>query len=492
MFAYFDRLFNGTRDVRTDSAGSGSLQPRLTLVKPLVPRVQGLPGAPALYPPQQALVEQVLNSTLGPLRYFLNADTGCGKTPMCIETMRARGISGKVLIVCPAMVRLHWAQQLSIWAPELLTAGIIEMGRKRSGLSGPAQERLNAAYAAQIQIVSFDLIGQVDPENWNWIIFDEAHHLSSPRSRQSQLADVLMLKNPQANVLGLTATMASTHPYQIWNLLRLFNPSKWGKPTKSGAPNWYFCAKYMEKVTTEYGTTFTGVAKRRIHELTAEIAQVAGRLTREDLGDFLPEFDLAVFQTPKGSPLETAKLWRRDLVGADSQKLAVFCYYRETARELAEGLKADLMITGEELPATRNQMLEDFRNAKGPGLLVCTMGSVKEGISLTWLDEYISVEWISSPGQMLQFLGRFSRLDQNGKKSPIGRFSISSDPEDQNRAHVLLGRIEALNKLTRGGANAKKLEALFGTPMDEDTFQSSLDSLVLNFIDSEEESEEMT
>lgn len=409
---------------------------------------------------------------------------------MAITAMRARGISGRVLIVCPAMVRIHWEKQLATWAPELTSVGVIEMGRARAGLSKPAIARLEHAYSAQVQIISYDLIGQVDPEGWNWIIFDEMHHLASPRAKQSKLAHTLISKNPEANMLGLTATMASTHPYQIWNLLRLFNPSKWGEPTKSGAPNWYFCEKYMNKVTTEYGSTFTGVSSRRIDDLTAEIAKVAGRLTREDLGDYLPDFDLSVFDAPKGGPLATAKLWQRDLVGSDSRKLAVFCYFRETARQLAEGLKATLLITGDELPSARVRALEEFRTSENPGLMVCTMGSVKEGISLTWLDEYISVEWISSPGQMLQFLGRFSRLDQNGKKSPVGRIAVSPDPEEQNRAHVLLGRIEALNKMVRGGANAKKLETLFNQPMDEDSFQAGLDSLVASFIASDDDEED--
>lgn len=82
---------------------------------------------------------------------------------------------------------------------------------------------------------------------------------------------------------------------------------------------------------------------------------------------------------------------------------------------------------------------------------------------------------------MLQFLGRFERLDSSIPSR--GQFLVRRGTEQENQAFKLVKKIEAINHFGKEGAATAQLRTLFDTEMTEDQFQAELDALVAGYVD---------
>lgn len=113
-------------------------------------------------------------------RALLGDEMGLGKTAQAIigfSSLRApftsRPSDGRVLIVCPASLRLNWAAEIRMWAPG--TASQI------------ATNFVNMR--ADVVIVSYNLLqglySKLRPEMWGVVICDEAHYMQTLDSQRT-------------------------------------------------------------------------------------------------------------------------------------------------------------------------------------------------------------------------------------------------------------------------------------------------------------------
>ena len=410
----------------------------------------------SLYLPQIQALQPALNEPTK--RYVLNWEQGTGKTPAAITLMQAFGVQS-VLVVCPSMVKRSWQDQLDTWWP----------GHPGVDAISTHDEALLAK--APIQIVSYGLVQDVWATDWYLIIIDEIHFVKAPGSVRSLAVRELVKANPKAYILALTGTLMPNDIGDVWNPLDMLWPDRFGS-------HWKFRHRYQnsyEKVinaqTGESRTQFEGLNPLHADELKMRLSAISTRVTREDVAEYLPPFDIKLLRMstdPVASGAQDVGEIERGLELAAHAKLGqvvdwvvdtqettshvcALAYHQAVAREMFERLTARLplkkiiYVDGTVPIPQRINALEAAKSAPD-AIVVAALKSVGIGIDLTWLTQAIFAELYWSPGVMEQVLLRFSRL--SGKLPSAVYFSLVPGSIDEVIAVRLADKFRAINPTT--------------------------------------------
>lgn len=442
-----------------------------------------------LYPFQERNVESILSN---PRKRWVLDETGLGKSVTGIAAAQQLKAQ-RVLVVTLGMVRPAWLERLREWWPERADdVAAITIGRHRQSLSKPAQARVAAAYAAPIQVVSYDLLAHVDQYGWDCIILDEIHEHVSFRSGTSQQLRNLFGHSDKAVKLGLTATLVTAEPKNTWNLLHLFWREEWGHPLPSGDPPWWFQQRYCERHEVDWGTG-SGVSYKGLNPLNApmfarKIGDVSMRTLRSDVADLLPPIDcspLLIESSNRKTDDRIALEWL-DTATRESTHVSLFTYFRESAYAQANLLRIIPryrddwhieVVTGDTTTEKRAVILQRLRDAPR-AILVGTMDSLGTGISLTAFQQYLITEMVTTASKLVQMLGRFSRLDS---KVPCRGFVLLREGRDDDKLCILRQRLQDFNTLIRGGQGEQSLLSVLDSPLEGEAFDRRLDDLIANF-----------
>lgn len=450
---------------------------------------------PELYPFQQNTVDKIVSLPF-PRAFWVLDETGLGKSVTAIATAKALGAKS-VLIITLGMIRPAWIARFREWWPEA-QVGSITMGRDRKGLSLPAKARLEAAYSAPIQVVSYDLMFHVKQSGWDMIVLDEMDELVSYRSQASKRIRGLFAANSQATWLGLTATLLSAEPKNTWNLLHMFDPGNWGAPLATGDPPWWFQRRYCVRIENEYGVAYRGLREANSEAFRDELAKRSTRTLRSDVRDLLPPIDCTplLVEADNKKPDEQIAVEWCDVASRESSHVAIFTYHRCSARHICELLKmlpryrshTILCATGDDTPEQRHQMLTQALDAPA-AVFVGTMDALGKGISLTAFKQYLIAETTTTASKLVQALGRYSRLDS--KDACRGQVLLREGIDD-DKIVTLRRRLGEFKLLIRAGDGEQALAAALDLPMDGNAFDRRLDALVSTFrgsVDADEDEE---
>ena len=199
----------------------------------------------------------------------------------------------KVLVVCPASVRLQWADQIKrwVWPRNARTpTGLPMINLLLKGSDGVYQGKLPSW-----TIISYDLIARskaiqeaVIRRGFDFVILDEIHYLKSFDARRTQaifghpdpkINDVPVVSGA-SRILGLTGTPLPNRPRECYAVARTFN---WDVIDRMGEKA--FMGKYNPKVPT--GGKFTTHDTARPWELQARLR--ASIMVRRDKRAVLPQ-----------------------------------------------------------------------------------------------------------------------------------------------------------------------------------------------------------
>lgn len=396
-----------------------------------------------------------------PLKYFELSETGLGKSVIALEIIRRLGCT-RVLVVTLASVKHGWLERAAEWAPHL-RASSITMGRGRKGLSKPAAARLEAAYSADLQVVSYDLVDEVDLTGWHAIVVDEGHDLVSYRSKTAKRLRELFAANPDAHKLLLTATAVTSEPKNTWTLLNLFWPERFGEATKQGEPPYRFLNAFCNKHEVEWdggrAIAYKGLNPANADKFAKLIMANASRTLRTEVPELLPALDvrpLVIEASDKRPGTAHVTEWATT-AAREAPRIGIFTHFRATAEKYAETLQAlprfadfKVIVMHGEMPADRRARALAALREEERVILVATMHALGTGITLTWVKQYLIAELVAAPYKLVQLLGRFSRLDADGQVGCFGRILIR---EGDARIPDLLRRIKDEDILQRNGAN---------------------------------------
>lgn len=145
---------------------------------------------PKLFPHQVETLEWLE----GKDKAMLALDMGLGKTAIACQTI---GALERVLVICPASLKLNWVKELKTWS----TAKRIVVIKKKSETlpTGPG-----------VVVINFDLLGKkvkkraqpnYDFSGFDRVIIDEAHALKNPTSVRSKIGGKIIKLTPKAILL---------------------------------------------------------------------------------------------------------------------------------------------------------------------------------------------------------------------------------------------------------------------------------------------------
>ena len=179
-------------------------------------------------PHQIHLVHHILNS--GNLNWLIADDVGLGKTieaGLLIAALRQRGVARRILLVVPAGLTRQWQEDLKFkfGLDDFLIYG------SDFNITDPAHWKLRDRVITSLDRVKGEghLPKLMDAEDWDLVIFDEAHRLSRrqygktfEKSDRFRLAEALRGKT--RNIVMLTATPHQGDQSQFQALLELLRP----------------------------------------------------------------------------------------------------------------------------------------------------------------------------------------------------------------------------------------------------------------------------
>lgn len=453
-----------------------------------------------LYEFQEEGVNRVIKAPKN--RLVLNYATGLGKTITACSVL-ARLNARRVLIVCPAMVKQTWLDALDEWYPAHAKAAAITVGKDRiKGLSKKALKEKDDAYSAEIQIVSYGLVGDILRESWDFIILDESHRLKNPAARQTRAVRAILLQNPNAGVLELTATLFPDRITDIWSQLDLLWPGRFGRTSPTYKyPSYWFCKRYSLDIGDEYGVKWAGINPVHEAELRRRVAEVSHRVTKHEVAHLLPSFIVSLIKVKAKSTLfdnidhwlesqGSIKIpfvleWVSDAI-EDANHICILTHLRETAEQIGHQTSVDtnwpvFVIDGSMPPEARNARLAEAKKAP-KSIIVATMHSIGIGINLGFCSRVLFAELYWRPETIIQALGRFDGF-RTLEPTSADLLCIEGT-EDEAMARMLLKKIDAMNRALKAGIIEEKLESVLGgVKMSDEEAIASLNATLFQTTD---------
>jgi SNF2 family DNA or RNA helicase len=155
---------------------------------------------------------------------------GCGKSIQSLATTLIREAK-KVLIICPATLKLSWKDELEKWIPDAKITVISGTKKERDEL----WKENSLYYLANYELLLKDL-PEMQKIEWDFLIADEATRISNIKAKQS----ILIKKIKAKHILTLTGTPLNNKIEDVYNVIDLCNPGVLGN-------YWSFINKYCIK-----------------------------------------------------------------------------------------------------------------------------------------------------------------------------------------------------------------------------------------------------
>jgi SWI/SNF-related matrix-associated actin-dependent regulator 1 of chromatin subfamily A len=140
---------------------------------------------------------------------------GLGKTAQAIGVINGDTALQKILVVCPASMRIPWQRELEKWLTRSLSVGVI-------GVNGEDQERLFRTN--DIVIINYDrlyrFVELIGARTYDLCVLDECHYAKTLEAKRTQV----VLKIKARRRLGLSGTPILSRPIELYPVLSWLAP----------------------------------------------------------------------------------------------------------------------------------------------------------------------------------------------------------------------------------------------------------------------------
>ena len=144
---------------------------------------------------------------------YLADEMGLGKTVQAVGLINDDVTLNRVLVICPACVKLNWSRELGRWLCRELTVDIAQ------GSQLPSTD---------IVIINYDLLVRhakvLKKAMWDLVIYDEAHFIKEPTAKRTRVCNTLSARRR----LFLSGTPIPNRPIELHNVLGIIDPLFWG------------------------------------------------------------------------------------------------------------------------------------------------------------------------------------------------------------------------------------------------------------------------
>lgn len=376
---------------------------------------------------------------------------------LTIDNHEDGGPYNSVLITAPAYLLRNWEREIKDFLP---TATVV-----RADGAG-YKERYEALQTnADFVLTSYnnwstkDAGGYSYPElterKWSAYIFDEGHRLRGRNSAWTK--HVFRVRNSRAKNYSTPIWLLTGTPFvrdggDFWIYFHLYDKKKYGS-------YWGFVKDRCVVTETPWSTNVGNIRKAYAEEFRKELSGFSLRRTTQDIPELqdleysdteyfvdLPKSVIAMIKKAKKSyVLEHEDLarseflngsgalyvaqrqiatnpptkvkpkldWLKDFLQDKKGKVVVYVWYKASARLVADSLGDNaVLITGDINPGKRDAYISEWRDGSGPQVLVATISTLKEGISLTEARDVVFLEHNELPSDIEQCTKRLCRRGQ--------------------------------------------------------------------------------
>ena len=386
-------------------------------------------------------------ATGGQNRLLLGDEMGLGKSLQALLCVLA-GQYQRILIVCPAVVKVNWANEVEKWTE--LTPSVVY------GRSGDYE-------TGDVTIVNYDLLQHrldaLCEDDYDCVVFDECHNLKSQKAERTKAAKRLAKWPTVQGIIAMSGTPILNRPEEIFTTLNMLKPSTF--------PDYFlFGKKYCAAIHNGYGWDFGGASNIEESEdggtvpLNHLLKDVMLRRTMDDprLSSQMPDLLETVLEvevdrtqydeayntcmdqleyhrtTGSGSippglllniltelrhsagnaKVDVAANWAIDYYEQTGKPLVIFAHHINVVERIATrlSLKAQCgLITGSTQDKERQKIISAFQEGHVQ-FLICSTLAMKEGVNLDTADTTLFVERQWVPAHEKQAAARVRRLTQ--------------------------------------------------------------------------------
>lgn len=402
---------------------------------------------------------------------LIGDEMGLGKTIQALGVINATPKAKRVLIICPASLRLNWEREARKWLVNKdLSIGIAQ------GKNWPATD---------IVIINYDILtkhkGRVHGRTWDVLICDEAHYLKNPKAqRTKQVFGDYAYKEKTWKVeplkakrrLLLTGTPIVNRPIELWGLINYLAPEefdnffRYAKRYADAHHNgwaWDFGgAKNLEELQEKLRSLVMvrrlkadvlsdlPAKRRQVIELPSNGAKGSIRAEQTAWGDQEErltalkiavelskisqdpsDYDKAVAALSEGALIafaEMSKLRHETALAkvpyvldhvadaAEEGKVIVFAHHVDVVAQIVEGLEErgikTVSLTGKDSMDHRQHAVDSFQDDDEVKVFVGNIKAAGVGITLTAASHVVFAELDWVPANLSQAEDRAHRIGQ--------------------------------------------------------------------------------
>jgi SWI/SNF-related matrix-associated actin-dependent regulator 1 of chromatin subfamily A len=265
---------------------------------------------------------------------------GAGKSIEAISIINFLPEIKKILIICPASLRINWSRELMRWLTKELTGGF--------ALGGQFPDT-NIIITNYEQVKAFRK--RIDKEKWDLVIFDESHMCKNPKSQRTRASLGWVSETGKTHIppidagmrLFLTGTPILNRPVELWPMLRIADPDG------LGANQLQFEKHYCAAWDAPWGYDATGVSKRHLEDLQKRLrSKLMIRRSKELILPQLPPKRRQIITLPAEAARQAIQAeldyYERNqtVVEEATKNAAAEIDYQQAADQLTEGKAAQL------------------------------------------------------------------------------------------------------------------------------------------------------
>ncbi|KAI5569017.1 hypothetical protein BDE02_12G050900 [Populus trichocarpa] len=237
-------------------------------------------------------------------RCLIADEMGLGKTLQAIAIAGCFINEGPILVVCPAILRFSWAEELERWMPFCLPSEI-------HLVFGHRTNPMHLTRCPKVVVISYTMLHHLRKtmldQEWALLIVDESHHVrcSKNKSEPNEIKAVLDVAEKVKRIVLLSGTPSLSRPFDIFHQINMLWPGLLGQNKYDFAKT--YCA--LRVVRTYEGKGFQDFSKGiRLEELNVLLRQtVMIRRLKEHVLKQLP---------PKRRQIIRLLLKRSDIISA--------------------------------------------------------------------------------------------------------------------------------------------------------------------------------
>ena len=426
-------------------------------------------------------------------------EMGLGKTIQALGIINADPSIKKILVVCPASLKLNWRKESIKWLVRKTTIGVA------AGTDWPN---------ADLVIINYDILSKhhakIHSQVWDLVVIDEGHYLKNSKAQRTVALLGRWDKDPMkikpavkaTRKVVLTGTPILNRPIEAQPILSFLSPEE--KEFRF----WYYAKKYCAAYQGQYGWDLDGASN--LEELQRKLrTTVMVRRMKKDVLKELPPKRRQVIELPANGcsklieqEQEAHSKWERDLedlrdvmetarlledqdayaeavaemrrtqgvafedmakvrhaiamekvpfvvehILNTEEPVVLFAHHRDVVEALFQGLteagKRCVKLVGGMTSEAKNQAVEAFQAGQAD-VFIGNLQAAGVGITLTRSSHVVFAELDWVPGNMTQCEDRTHRIGQT--ESVLVQHLVLEGSLDQRMAQALVEKQDIADK----------------------------------------------